>query len=122
MEVKRGSTRLVFIFNKIVIKIPNNQEYRLFLNGILSNLREKTFSTMNRNDLAKVKFCDKLGLFLIMEKAQELDIDNMDWLKFEEYLIKIYKDDNLKDFMLSDSKPSNWGYINNNLVKIDYGL
>lgn len=122
MKIKRGSTRLVFIFNKIVIKIPNNQEYRLFLNGILSNLREKRFSSMGRNDLAKVKFCDNLGLFLVMEKAQELDIDNMDWLEFEEHLRERYKDDNLKDFILPDSKPSNWGYIGNNLVKIDYGL
>lgn len=121
MKIKRGSTRLVFIFKKIVIKIPNNQEYRLFLKGMSANLREKSFSKIGRGDLCKVRFCDKLGLFLIMERAQELDVKDIDWLKFREQLEERYKNDDLKDFLLSDSKPSNWGYINNNLVKIDYG-
>lgn len=121
MIIKKGATRTVFVFNKFVIKIPNFQEYKLFLNGLLANLQEKSFSKMNRIDLAKVKYCNKFGFILIMEKAQELDVKNIDWLRFKERLEDKYKNDDMKEFMLSDSKPSNWGYINNKLVKIDYG-
>lgn len=121
MRIKRGATRIVFIFKQFVIKIPNIQEYRLFLNGLLANLQEKEFSKMNRSDLCHVKFCTKFGLILIMNKAEELDIKNIDWLIFKEQLESKYENDQMKEFILSDSKPSNWGYINNKLVKIDYG-
>lgn len=123
MNIKLGATRKVFIFNNIVIKTPNMKEYRLFINGILSNLQEKEFSKIGRKDLAKVIFCDKLGLFLIMKKLNEVDV-NINWIEFRNKLEEIYQneDDNMKQFMLSDMKPSNWGYDENGmLVKIDYG-
>jgi hypothetical protein len=121
LKTALGATRRVFIFKTFVIKVPNTQEYKLFLHGILANLQEKVFSQMNRPDLARVKFCDKLGLFLIMERAEVLDIINLDWLKFKEDLEERYKDDEMKELMLSDAKPCNWGYIDGELVKIDYG-
>jgi len=121
MNIKLGSTRRVFVFRNFVIKIPNTQEYKLFLNGILSNLQEKLFSKMNRLDLAKVKYCDRFGLILIMEKAKEFDYNNLNWLEFKNALEEKYKNDDMKEFMLSDAKPTNWGIINGELVKIDYG-
>ena len=121
MQIKLGSTRKVFIFKNFVIKIPNIQEYRLFLHGILANLQEKTFSCMNRIDLGKVKFCSHFGFILAMEKANVLNYEDIDWNKFEDFLKLKYKDDEMKEFMLSDLKPTNWGYINNQLVRIDYG-
>ena len=121
MNIKLGSTRRVFVFRNFVIKIPNTQEYKLFLNGILSNLQEKLFSKMNRLDLAKVKYCDRFGLILIMEKAKEFDYNNLNWLEFKNTLEEKYKNDDMKEFMLSDAKPTNWGIINGELVKIDYG-
>ena len=121
MKVKLGATRKVFIFKNFVVKVPNAHEYRLFLNGILGNLQEKAFSKMGRYDLAKVKFCDILGLVLIMERAQMVDVENVDYENFKDKLEEIYKDDDMKEFMLSDAKPSNWGYIKERLVKIDYG-
>jgi hypothetical protein len=125
MVVKRGATRIVFVFKKVVLKVPNTQGYELFLNGILANLQEKKFSRgCDRDDLAKVKSCDPLGLFLVMEKADTFDLyelQNMDFERFSDYLEETYKDDDMKEFMLSDPKPSNWGYINGKLVKIDYG-
>lgn len=121
MKTILGATRRVFVFKTFVIKVPNTQEYKLFLHGILANLQEKVFSRINRPDLAKVKFCGKLGLFLIMERAETLDVINLDWLKFKEDLEEQYKNDEMKEFMLSDAKPCNWGYIDNKLVKIDYG-
>jgi hypothetical protein len=121
MQKRLGATRLVFLFKNFVIKIPNLNEYKLFLNGILANLQEKVFSKMNRPDLAKVMFCGKLGLFLVMERAEEIDCKSINWNEFKEQLEKNYKNDEMKEFMLSDPKPSNWGYINGKLVKVDYG-
>lgn len=122
MYIRLGATRRVFVFKDFVIKIPNIQEYRLFLHGILSNLKEKSIykNCKNRDDLAKVKFCDKLGLILIMERAEELN-KNINWLNFKEKIYEKYENDNMKDIMISDCKPTNWGYINNKLIKIDYG-
>ena len=74
MIVKRGATRIVFVFKSVVLKVPNIQSYGLFLHGILANLQEKSFSRgCNRDNLAKVMSCDPLGLFLVMEKAEVID-------------------------------------------------
>lgn len=114
-----GATRIVFIFKKFVIKIPNVREYKLFLYGILSNLQEKTFSKMKREDLAHVYFCSPFGLFLIMQRAEVTS--DMNERRFIRMIYKKYKDDDLRCFMIADCKPDNWGYINGNLVKVDYG-
>jgi len=123
VKYTEGATRKVFVCNKFVIKIPNFKEYRLFLFGILANMQEKEWSGRHR-DLAKVLYCFPFGLFLIMEKAYvigERMKDNESWLFFSEMIEERYKNDELKEFILSDAKPYNWGYIGDRLVKIDYG-
>ncbi len=123
MKMDLGATRRVFIFKNFVVKIPNTQEYKLFICGILANLQEKLWSGCHP-DLAKVLWCSPLGLVLIMERAITLSTDELrefDWLKFKEDLEEKYKDDDLGEFMLSDTKPDNWGYVGDRLVKIDYG-
>lgn len=119
MNIKHGATRTVYIFKNVVIKIPTTKEYRLFLRGLLANIQEGTFSKTHK-DLANVLYHNKLGLFLIMERADVIS-NNIDWKDFENVLIEKYKDDPMKEFLLSDFKPSNWGYVKKNLVKIDYG-
>ena len=103
-----------------MIKIPNLfVQYDHFLYGLLANLKEKNMSGKHK-DLAKVFYCNNLGIFLIMEKAEVVSND-IDIGEFCDLLTDKYKDDKLKEFMLSDWKPSNWGYIRGRLVKIDYG-
>jgi len=127
MKIKKGATRIVFVFKRNVVKIPNVNKYQLFLNGILANLQEKSFSKLGRKDLAKVKYCDRFGLFLIMERVTELDNENIPIRRWKREMKKIYEDDILEEFMLSDLKPSNWGYIEgfgdveSRFVKFDYG-
>ena len=118
MKVVSGSTRMVFVFKSNVIKIPNIRNYKLFLNGILSNLQENEFSKIGRVDLAKVKYCDFLGIILVMDKACRVNIP-LNLLK--KTLEKKYKYDYMKEFMLSDFKLSNWGVVGTELVKVDYG-
>lgn len=120
MRILNGVTRIVIVLNKIVIKIPNFRNYKNFLNGILANLQEKEFSNIH-DDLAKVKYCNCLGLFLIMEKVEAVDPKNIEYKEFKGRIVEKYKNDPLSEFMLSDCKPENWGYKENKLVKLDYG-
>lgn len=86
---------------------------------MLSNLQENKWNGKHK-DLAKVLFCDKLGLILVMEKATVIR-NTVNWNCFKCYIERKYKNDNLRNFMISDCKPSNWGFIGKRLVKIDYG-
>jgi hypothetical protein len=116
MRTELGATRKVFVFKRFVIKVPNTQEYRLFLHGILANFQEKLWSGYHA-DLARVLWCSFLSLVLVMERADVISDDD----SLLEQLEAKYADDDLKEFLLRDHKSSNWGYIGNRLVKIDYG-
>ena len=117
---KQGSTRVVFVFKKIVIKIPSFVEYKLFLYGLLANVQEYTFSKMNRRDLGKVYFVSRFGLINIMKKYKVLDWNDWEYRKQE--IVRIYEKDDMKEFMLSDLKPQNWGIDEyGEYVKIDFG-
>lgn len=71
-------------------------------------------------DLAKVIYCNGLGLFLVMEKAIVISSE-VDRFDFIEYIENKYKNDKYHSIMLSDITPDNFGYIGEHLVKIDYG-
>jgi hypothetical protein len=119
MNIKSGATRKVFVFRKFVVKVPNIQ-YRLFLYGILANLQERLWSGQHP-DLARVLWCDPLGLVLFMEKAEIVKNNDHDGGALFKQLEAKYADDELREFLLSDCKSGNWGYIGDRLVKVDYG-
>ena len=118
---KQGTTRVVFVFSNKVLKIPTFKSWSLFLHGLLSNIKEgEVYNNINRNDLAKVYFYNKLGLFLIMERVSICS--NEEAFDLLETLEKIYQNDTLKDFIMDDYKTSNWGRRQDGtLVKVDYG-
>jgi hypothetical protein len=117
LMIKSGCTRSVLLFKNIALKMPTLKRYNLFLHGILANLQEKQFSG-SHPDLAEVKWCSPLGLILVMERAEAISLDGH---SLYVGLKEKYQDDKMKEFLLSDCKPSNWGYIKDRLVKIDYG-
>lgn len=118
---KQGCTRIVLVLKNKVIKIPTLKSYELFLCGLLANIREgQTYNYLkNRKDLAKVIRYNRFGIFLIMERVDVCDNDEA--LELFEFVNEKYKNDEFKELMLSDCKPSNWGRKNGILVKIDYG-
>lgn len=118
---KQGTTRIVFVFKSKVIKIPTIKSWCLFLHGLLSNINEgEVYNNTNRNDLAKVYYYNKLGLFLIMERVSICS--NEEALDLLEILEERYQDDTLRDFIMDDYKTSNWGRRQDGtLVKVDYG-
>lgn len=105
------STRIVFIFKKFVIKIPIS--YR----GYLQCKNEKILFDKYKNlDLLAELYWEKFGvicmkkynlskersyeqIFKVKEKIKELDIDNCDLFKI-----------------------NNWGIENNKYYLIDYGI
>lgn len=78
---RKGATRIVFVFDKIVIKIPNfTCQWDHFLMGLLSNIQENKlwkwntgkFESGRSKYLCPVKWCSFGGWFLIMVKCDEL--------------------------------------------------
>lgn len=77
MIIKKGVTRIVFILNKIVVKIPNFTYSHLnFLNGCCSNWSERNYCKMFKNmkqlDLvAPSLFCLPFGLLQIQKNVTQ---------------------------------------------------
>ncbi|MGL5013975.1 MAG: hypothetical protein ACRC6V_06750 [Bacteroidales bacterium] len=115
----KGSTRIVFIFEKFVIKIPTFKSWKLFLTGILANLQERQFSKIHNKNLARVVLSDPLGLIIVMERVREIRNRGLFFVELQ----KICCESDLHlDFWLSDCKPENYGYNNKGkLVKLDFG-
>ena len=115
----KGSTRIVFMFNKVVVKMPTLKSWRLFLNGLLANLQERQFSKINNKNLARVLFSDPVGLVIVMERLKEVRHRGLFFVEVQ----KICCESDLHlDFWLSDCKPENYGYNNRGqLVKLDFG-
>lgn len=109
---RQGITRLVFVFRKFVIKIPNFTNcQRHFLQGCIANVIERdTYKSWkgNNNHLAPSYFCSWFGLIQIQAKAEILDrhLTEEEVIKFEH--------------ITSDIKGSNFGIYKNRLVCVDY--
>jgi hypothetical protein len=112
----KGNYRTVILFKDFVIKIPVLTSMQNFLYGCYCNWSERQFyknaETLylinNKYLLCPSYFCFIFGLFEIQKKAEEL----------KEELTQ----EQIKRFtgITHDFKKENFGYINNNLVCLDY--
>lgn len=120
---RRGCTRIVFIFNSVVVKIPNFTVcWRHFLQGLLANMGERDtyYANTGRYNvglsdlLCPVVWASWGGWVLVMKKAlpftctdeQGRELDYSKWI--------------MAGFG-GDDKPDNYGILNGTIVKIDYG-
>lgn len=118
MELNRkGVTRLVFVFNKTVVKIPNfTCQWSHFLHGLLANINENKTWKYNSGKyesglnhlLCPVLWCSYGGWILIMKKASLITEENRYLFNTSEHEKHFKGDDTI----------SNYGILNN---KIDYG-
>jgi hypothetical protein len=115
-EINRvGCTRIVFLTRKYAFKIPNVTEYRLLLHGLLANLQECTFSAAQWPELCPVLFSLPLGLLVVMPRVRILTdeeflaIDIERWIDRGEYVVPV------------EAKSNSFGWLNGNLVAVDYG-
>lgn len=110
----RGITRLVLEFNKIVIKVPRPKIWRHFIIGLLANIDEyQTWSYSEYKEyLCPVLWISLGGWILVMRKVDRI-------LKDSEYDLMIVS--KAKEHFPGDDKVENYGWLNNKLVKLDYG-
>lgn len=116
MKIKlNGVTRIVFVFDKFVIKIPNFRYcHQHFLQGCYANWSERSYCKTTKgnksyNLVCPTYFCSWFGLIQIQAKCIELD------RKLTRAERKLYVDS-----CFGDIKKENFGYYKNRLVILDY--
>lgn len=117
VKVKNGTTRIVFLILGYAIKIPNFKvEHHHFLLGCAANWNERKLTKLFKgcteceyyNKINPTLFSSWLGLLSIQREVELLD---RNLTTFE---VEYFKD------QTSDIKKSNFGYLGNRLVCIDY--
>lgn len=121
MKVKKGITRIIFIFQNYVIKLPNfTYSWNLFLTGLLANLNERNCWKYNVDNelLCPIIWMSIGGWILVMKKVdvkKHIEERKLDNINHFDYYIKW-----INSGFGGDDKPDNYGYLNEKLVKIDY--
>lgn len=141
MEI--GSTRIVFIFKSVVIKIPNfTHSWQNFLKGLIANMSERRTWKYNSGKyetgysflLCPVMWSSWGGWIVVMKRADmyrhEYEIRALPEMKMmvdhnaSMLAYKIWAEMRYKEWIEagfnSDIKVDNFGYYENRLVKIDY--
>lgn len=72
-KMRYGSTRIVFVFDKFVIKVPYWKNWKRFLKGLVANINESSLSRAypDSNLLVPVTWAMKGGWILIMPKVRD---------------------------------------------------
>lgn len=120
MTINRsGVTRIVFLFETVVIKIPKPRIWNHFLRGIIANINERDTYRYSSGKYEKgqsyllcpVIWCSWGGWVLVMKKAKQLTEKEFSEHSFGEHLQWYRGDDTI----------SNYGMLEGKIVKIDYG-
>lgn len=107
----KGTTRVVFLINKYAFKIPRFP-WHMFLQGLLANRQERIFSGL-WPELCPVVFAIPGGWLTVMRRAEPITNTVEFELQRAQLPIEIQT--------IAESKPSNYGWYNKQLVAIDYG-
>ena len=114
MEIKYGSSRTVILTKNYAFKLPYIGRWKNFLWGLIANMQEVDFNTLNDERLAKVIFHLPAGFLVVMKRAEPLKEFNK---KFFAGFCSRHKGLELPTELKKDS----FGYIDGKLVAIDYG-
>lgn len=110
--MKRGTTRIVFLIGSYAIKLPRIYKWKCFLRGILANMDERMWYKSSPKEW-QMKMCPSLfciaGFILIQKRALPISSLEYDTLDITEY----------KPLPV-DSKISNFGWLYNRIVLVDY--
>lgn len=115
MIIKHGATRTVILTKKYAFKFPYIRRYKNFLLGLLANMQELEFDSLNDERLAKVIYHLPCGFLIVMKRAEPLT-----W--FDKKFLACFCAKRIKGFALPvELKQDSFGYIDGKLVAIDYG-
>lgn len=127
MNWRHGTTRSVLLIGRYAIKFPTTVSWRNFLQGILCNGSEHTFSKMNCEFLAPVVWRSWLDLVIVMPRADVKSYEEDDEIRFE-YLEDFWQrvdasEQVVKDMIygIVENKICSVGKINGVTVAVDYG-
>lgn len=115
IKIKFGTTRTVFLVGKLAIKIPVFSEWRLFLQGLLANIQERTFSKTGWPELCPVLFSIPGGWLVIMKRAEPISFEEFSAFNFSEFADK-------DDYTVpGEDKQDSLGKLDGKVVMVDYG-
>lgn len=116
MLISTGVTRHVLLVGRVAVKWPRlNYGWRLFLQGLLANMQEREFSRAGWPELCPVVWSIPGGWLVIMRRAQAVTADEFDsfdaaaWAQRQDYVIPV------------EAKADSFGWLEGQLVAIDYG-
>ncbi len=112
---KKGSTRLVILTKNYAFKFPSFYSWESFLRGLLWNMQESLFWTLQDSRLCPIIFSIKGGFLNVMQRAEELSREEFFEIDFESFV----KSPNL--LIPVENKLDSFGKINGKIVAIDYG-
>lgn len=128
-KIEYGCTRFVILTKKYAIKIPQfKYKWRHFLQGLLANMQEISFSKINDERLCPIKFYIPGGWLLVMPRCApitEATFSTLDLTRFWPDESEDYHPKNTCERANYnapvENKIDSFGYYNNKIVAIDYG-
>lgn len=116
MEIKKGTTRVVILTSKYAFKFPAIYSWRLFLHGLLANMQETDFwCQLKSYKLCPVLFSLPLGFLVVMPRATVFTNKNFEYFCYETFV------NELGWIIPVENKRDSFGFINGQIVAIDYG-
>lgn len=113
-----GVTRKVLLIGDWAIKVPNFDEWRLFLLGLLANMQEAAFSRAGWPELCPVLFSLPGGWLIVMRRARVLT--DVEWTDMDEKFKRGFMQ-NSEYTVPAELKSDSFGWLNGRLVAVDYG-
>lgn len=114
-RIAQGVTRHVLLVGSVAIKVPRVSEWRLFLLGLLANMQEAIFSKTRWPELCPVLWHVPGGWLVVMRRARVLTDDEFAALDLESWVDR-------GDYVIpAEVKPDSFGYLDGQLVAVDYG-
>lgn len=101
----------MLLIGPIAVKVPRLTSWRPFLNGLLANIQERSFSRMADARLCPVLCSAPGGWLVIMKRARPMTHDEFGDFDFAAWA----------DGLPVEAKASSLGWLNGRAVAIDYG-
>ncbi|WP_261168928.1 hypothetical protein [Serratia ficaria] len=121
ISIKKGATRIVFLIGKYVFKIPRFYSWRHFLNGLLSNMQEVEFSTLNDELLVPILFYLPLGLCVVMPRCKVYQPGSLSAAIVLAAWERRARLGDCHDYSMVERKHDSIGIYRGRFVAVDYG-
>lgn len=111
-----GVTRMVILVGPWAVKLPRlNYGWAAFLRGLLCNIQESEFGRLGWPGFCPVRFALPGGWLIVMPRAQVMTDEEFAAFDFHTFV-------NRGEYVIpAEEKPDSFGWLNGQVVAIDYG-